>query len=123
MNNNISACLDEADDLMLDDFDPDEDDIEEEVLDNLKSSDESVENKGDSEMSCSDDSFRNDFRVCNKGKYNIIKWYTDPSPCNVRTPQRNIVLQHIFPRNYTRLNRRMRKISSFMQIESNNCKC
>lgn len=92
MDNNVCAWLDEADDVMLDDFDPDEDDNEEEVLDdNPESSDESVENESESEMSCSDDSSRNDFREYNKGKDNIIKWYTDPPPRNVRTLRRNIV--------------------------------
>jgi len=91
MDNNISAWLEEADDDMLDDFDPDEDDSDGDVLDNPENSDDSVENVCDSEMSCSDDSIRNDFRGYNKGKDNIIKWYTDPPPRNVRTPQRNIV--------------------------------
>jgi len=91
MDNNISAWLEEADDDMLDDFDPDEDDSDGDVLDNLENSDESVENESDSEMSCSDNSIRNDFRGYNKGKDNIIKWYTDPPPRNVRTPHRNIV--------------------------------
>lgn len=91
MDNNISAWLEEADDDMLDDFDPDEDDSDGDVLDNLENSDESVENESDSEMSCSDNYIRNDFRGYNKGKDNIIKWYTDPPPRNVRTPQRNIV--------------------------------
>jgi len=91
MDNNISAWLEEADDDMLDDFDPDEDDSDGDVLDNPENSDESIENESDSEMSCSDDSIRNDFRGYNKGKDNIIKWYTEPPPRNVRTPQRNIV--------------------------------
>lgn len=39
MNNNVSAWLDETDDVMLNDFDPDEDDSEGEVLnDNPESS-------------------------------------------------------------------------------------
>ncbi|KAL4089192.1 hypothetical protein QTP88_024253 [Uroleucon formosanum] len=66
MDNNISAWLEEADDDMLDDFDPDEDDSDGDVLDNPENSDESVENESDSEMSCSDDSIRNDFRGYNK---------------------------------------------------------
>jgi hypothetical protein len=51
MDNNISAWLDKADDVMLDDFDPNEDDSEWDILDNPISSDESVKNERDSEMS------------------------------------------------------------------------
>ncbi|KAL4143281.1 hypothetical protein QTP88_005632 [Uroleucon formosanum] len=72
MDNNISAWLEKADDDMLDDFDPDEDDSDGDVLDNPENSDESVENESDSEMSCSDDSIRNDFRGYNKGEYCTI---------------------------------------------------
>jgi len=63
------------------------------VLDNPENSNESVENESASKMSCSDDSIRNDFRGYNKGKDNIIKWYTDPPPRYVSTPQRNIVIR------------------------------
>ncbi|KAL4126250.1 hypothetical protein QTP88_010475 [Uroleucon formosanum] len=65
MDNNISAWLDEADDVMLDDFDPNEVDSDVEVLDNPEISDESVENKSDTEIFCFDE---NDFRGYNKGK-------------------------------------------------------
>lgn len=95
MDNNVCAWLDEADDFILDDFDPDEDESEgegDEVLnDNPESNDESFENDSESEMSCSDDTGRNDLREYNKGKDNMIKWYTEPPPRNVRTLQRNIV--------------------------------
>lgn len=51
MDNNVTAWLDEADDVMLDDFDPNEDDSEGEVHDNLECNDESVKNGSDSEVS------------------------------------------------------------------------
>lgn len=70
MDNYVCAWLDEAVDVILDDFDPDEDDSdgeEEDVLnDNPKCSDECIEKESKSEFSCSDDSSRNDFREYKK---------------------------------------------------------
>lgn len=56
MDSTISAWLDEADDVMLGDFDPDEDDSDVEILDYPESSDVNEnKNESDIEMFCFDE--------------------------------------------------------------------
>lgn len=93
MNNNLFVWIDGTDNVMLDDFDPNEDDSEGEVLhNNSKSSNEYVANERESEMSCFDESNKNDFYEYNKGKDNIIKWCTGPPPRSIKTSQWYIVI-------------------------------